>query len=206
MFKKKTLFLFLISVGALSFFAVKRRKSTSADPVNTVKPIKSISLILPVNALVRPRLHLLVEIPEDFQSVLPLETMVNRTMNEFIPKSDKDVNHWTEIITTNIILRQRVSAKSLVDILRKQISTGGNAKLLDSSQQNYKNYSVATFTMAYTHKGRREIVFGKYLSGPLDCSGFQYAIALSGDMTEKEAVKKINDFVNKKTRLLDKEK
>lgn len=58
---------------------------------------------------------------------------------------------------------------------------------IDIANKHVKDYKYAN--------GRKEIVFGIYYSGPYDCSGFQYAIALNAAMTEKMAQQKILNFI-----------
>ena len=157
---------------------------------------------LPINAVVSPKIFLSIHIPHTFRMV---GDDWSAHMNEYIPKSDAGPDAWSEIITTQIYLGQKWSARKVADAIMNSIKSAGAgsdgspvATLEDSAEDN-KDYSMASFALLYTnhkidHK-REEVVFAKYYSGPYDCIGFQYAIALSPEMTQAKAMEKIKAFV-----------
>lgn len=46
-------------------------------------------------------------------------------------------------------------------------------------------------------------VGGKYLVGPYDCGGFRYTMALTSGTSKKDALKKIENYVEKNTGLIE---
>ena len=165
------------------------------------KDFPSPTLLLPVNVLGRAksRVNLRVAVPENFQFGDSQEG-AQMQMLEFIPKTDKDINSWSEIITTFVKVGHRAKASKEVEFVKDRIKQGGlKPKLLESDNKNCGNYSESSFLMSYGNGGRREVIFAKYCSGPFDCSGFQYTIALNKGMTEEQAKQKIKEFVQKNT-------
>ena len=202
-------FIFLFVAGSLFFLSHGvLKKSPQVSDLKDVSKDAQIELLLPVNVLKtnesnQSRANLLVSIPEDFRSVYPLSIVMQADMNEFIPKTDKDVNSWSEIITTNKYIGKSLNTSQVTDHLKRAIGQVDlSARVLESDNNECENYSESTFLMIYSHNGRREIVYGKYYSGPSDCSGFQYAIALNETMTEEKAKHKIKEFVKKNTDII----
>ena len=160
-------------------------------------------MLLPINCIVKPKINLAVEIPSDFQSYLPLDQMVKSSMNEFFPKKDKSINNWSEIITTKVYVGQRLTAKQVVDFIKNGILNDATASKVIKTQDNtLKNYATSEFSMVYTYQGKREVIFAKYYSGQYDCAGFQYTIRLTSNMSEDQALRKINDFVENRVDLI----
>ena len=162
-----------------------------------------LCFLYPINAT-RPdgeRLSLSIILPRDFRSI-PQPPI--SPLNEFIPKSDTDVNNWSEIITPVTHVGKRVSAPSLINLIKQGILKDGG-KVIEDQIQHYNDYSTATLIMVYTdenHKNRREVAYAKFFSGPFDCAGLNYAIALSKDVTEADAIKKIKQYVEANTALI----
>lgn len=166
---------------------------------------KGIEFLLPVNAAlpVKSRINLVVSIPEDFHSLVSIEKMMSANMVEFIPKTDKDINHWSEIITVFKFIGSGLKASYVRDHLINSFMRDAGTRVLESTQKDHGSYSEATVMMAYSDKGRKEIILAKYYSGPYDCSGFQYAIALDKNMTEQKAREKIMAFATKKVMIIN---
>ena len=131
--KKGAIFLFVFfGIGSI-FFLINSKISHKRSNVTVKdfpKDTKSIELLLPVNGLrayepTKSRVSLLVSIPESFCSVYSLVHVMEASMSEFIPKTDKDVNSWTEIITVNKFLGNRLKASQATDHLKQAISRGG---------------------------------------------------------------------------------
>ncbi len=198
--------LVIIFTGGIILFGKNNKPLQSVEWKDVPKEPK-IELLLPINALkkyetTKYRVTLLVSIPANFCSVYPLEDIVNADLNEFIPKTDKSVNSWSEIITTNKYIGTSIKAFQVTEHLKKNISQASlGAKILESNNNVYDKYSESSFLMTYTHKNCKKIVFGKYYSGPYDCVGFQYTIACNENMFEEKAKQKIDDFVKKSTRV-----
>ena len=192
MFIKKSIIILVLSVYGIHAMDVRRGQE-----------ISSIVEKMPINAMVEPKVQVIVEIPENFKSDQSMEDLLKGPMNEYFPKTDKDVKNWTELITTHNHPGMGVTSKFLAGAIIKGITgSATNINILRNEQKDERNYCSSIFAIAYNFKNRREILFGHYLSGPLDCSGFQYAIALSDKMTEEAAFQKIKDYADKKVKLL----
>ncbi len=203
-------FIFLF-MGAAIFFLSNYGVNYKSNRVTELKDFPKdyqIELLLPVNvvksnAYNKSRVNLLVSVPKDFCSVSPLSVVMEANMAEFIPKIDKNVSSWSEIITTHKFIGKSLKASQVIDNLKRVLSRGDlSARVLESNNNECGNYSESMLLMTYTDKGRREIVYGNYYSGPYDCSGFQYAIALNQNMTEEKAKHKIREFAKKNTDII----
>jgi len=204
-------FLFLSIVTTFTSYnkSIKSSTKDAKDKWEIVKEgdldnVVGIDMRLPINFLVKPEIALSVKIPEDFRSFLPAEKMVISSMNEFFPKKDKNIDNWSEIITTQLLKGKQFTSKQFVDLLKKRFLSNNNnidVKIISEQDNTLKKYSTSEFTMAYTYQGKREIIFTKYYSGPHDCSGFQYTIRLINGLSEDEALRKINAFVKDQVKL-----
>lgn len=167
-----------------------------------------IVLSLPVNSQekykkLKSRVHLTVLIPQDFGSVLPIDQVINANMLEFIPKTDKSVDAWSEIITIQKYIDRSIISSQLTNYIQQSIQKQvQQPMIIESINQEHSNYSESFFVMTYVNRGRKEILAGKYFSGPCDCSGVQYTIILSDGMTEKKAMSKIKNFMNQNIALV----
>lgn len=175
-----------------------------AEDELTIKDNEDIQFTfsLPVNATLplEKRIHLSVTIPKGFKSLQPVKDVPNRTFNEFALTTSSNPYAWDEIITTQTMIDKRVSAKAFVKSLSADITSAEpSTRIISKSDINKKGYQESTIIMSYTHMGRKEVMFARYLSGPYDCSGFQYTIALSDKMSEAAAIEKIKSFVNSST-------
>ncbi|MCL4361779.1 hypothetical protein M1446_05490 [Candidatus Dependentiae bacterium] len=77
-----------------------------------------------------------------------------------------------------------------------------NVKVFEGTNQDLIPHDIVTLAIAYDNNGRREVLFAKYLSGPYDCSGFQYTIVLKDKLTEEEALKQLKEFAGKQTSVI----
>ena len=160
------------------------------------------AVVLPINVAHNAalRTRLVVYIPEDFRAVYTLKEAKQIGMQEYFPKKDGDVTSWTEIITTTVYISKRISAQRMIECLKRAIlGSDPKAALISEDSVEHKDYFEGSFMATYTDKGRKEVVYMKYYSGPYDCVGFQYAIALDKNMTLKKAKKKIDAFVQSNT-------
>ncbi len=202
--KTSKAFLFLTLLPVISGCTEIKNGGNTKDVSIATKKINAWAMLLPINGMVRPRISLAVEIPLNFCSHLPVEEMLNSTMNEFFPKADKDINSWSEIITTNRYAGQRFAAKDVANFIRNGIERDAREiKLIDTQEKTFANYSTSEFTMAYTYQGKREVIFAKYFSGPYDCSGYQYTIRLLGNLSETGALNKIKEFNQNQVLVID---
>lgn len=200
---KKIIFLCLLGAGAILFLVDCDviGKSLKVSKLKDISQNTKMILLFPVNclkenALTKSRLNLSISIPEDFCSVVPFEDAMRADMSEFIPKTDKSVDEWSEMITAQKFVGRSISASQIVNHIKRGISQNANSyHLLDSIDKENSGYLESSFAMTYTYNGRKEIVLGIYYSGPYDCSGFQYAIVLNAAMTEKMAQQKILNFI-----------
>lgn len=189
MFLSKKVLYLLLATFSLNLVAMNRQT-------------QSLTLLLPINHIIDPHITLRIKIPSTFHADVPLPELMRQSMNEFVPNNE-DVNHWTEIITTNLYVGMGASAQGVAGMIKNGVCTvGRNARIIEEVQQDFNGYSLSKFTIAYDTAGRHKIIFGQYYSGPYDCSGFQYTIALGAHMTEQEALRKINDYVEHNVSLL----
>lgn len=159
----------------------------------------NIDMRLPINFVKKPEITVSINIPGNFRPFLSLDQMNKSPMNEFFPKKDKSIDSWSELITTQAYLGNKVSAEQITDGLVDIFSKAArDVKIINRDQKVSKDYAMSEFLMSFSHQGKRRVCFGRYYSGPYDCSGFQYAIQLVDGLTQEEAIKKINQFVKNK--------
>lgn len=167
-----------------------------------------IVLNLSVNGLekykaLKSRVHLVVVIPQDFVSIIPIEQAMKANMLEFIPKTDKSVDVWSEIITVQKFIDRSIVASELTNSIQQNIEKlAQEVMILESTKQEHSNYCESFFMMTYVHRGRKEILAGKYFSGPYDCPGVQYTIIITDTMTEEKAIDKIKKFMNENVNII----
>ena len=202
--------LYFISSMLLCAFVYSNFSNQPSKKVNSQNGSEraEIVLSLPVNSQekykkLKSRVHLTVLIPQDFGSVLPIDQVINANMLEFIPKTDKSVDAWSEIITIQKYIDRSIISSQLTNYIQQSIQKQvQQPMIIESINQEHSNYSESFFVMTYVNRGRKEILAGKYFSGPCDCSGVQYTIILSDGMTEKKAMSKIKNFMNQNIALV----
>lgn len=150
-------------------------------------------LLLPINHMVPidQRVTLSVAVPESFR---PLSHPMAPTA-EFIPKTDSDSYKWSQMITTQFIKGLKVSARDMLRGFKTEFGTRGNARVIDASGKENPSFSLKTLAMAYESRGRRELVYMQYVSGPADCAGVQYALPLSATRDEAQALAQAEEFM-----------
>ncbi len=162
-------------------------------------------LLLPINdTLTHGKcINLSLEVPRGFRSLPQPE---NATMYEFIPETDKDANVWSQIIVPQAFVGRGITAQYQTKLVKAGLMqrSDTNGKVLFESAHDCGTYTTATLIISYTNplQNRREVTLARYYSGPYDCSGFQYTIALSAQRSEEDAVEKLKEFANKKTSLV----
>ena len=141
------------------------------------------TFLLPIE-VAKQQVNLSVTVPKGYKSLQPLASFNKRdqVMIEYIPQNDSD-NNWSEIITVNKFIGQKLSAKSFASILKIQfMSVAKNVKLIEDKSSKEKNIEDAYFLMRYTHQQKQEVIGAKYFSGPYDSAGVQYTVRLKRDL------------------------
>lgn len=161
------------------------------------------SILLPIhrNSYEGKGLNLVIEIPKSFCCI---QENIASPMLEFVPKSEKRSNKWSELITTTVIVGKYITATDLLFAIRDGILQDKSLsaqKIVEESLEQKSEYTTITLVMTYTNKNRKELVFARYFSGPADCAGFQYTMTLSDKISQVEALKKIKEFASKNTAL-----
>ena len=149
--------------------------------------------LLPINHNLpdKQRISLLVQIPAGYRHLQPLTS----PFQEYIPKADDEYT-WSEIITTQAIIGRYLTAKYQINSLKDGfLRTGTDAEIITESFEDHPGYSTGFLEAIYSYQGRREYCIAKYYSGPYDCVGYQYTIALSSFITKADAAKKVQDFM-----------
>lgn len=157
------------------------------------------NISMPINATLpeKERIHLAIDIPHGYKC---LQDNLNNAMLEFVPATDLDAYTWSEIITTMVYGGKRIQAKQFVTSIKNYVlQIDPTAKVLEEIFAEETGYTSAQLKIKYKFNNRIEIMHAHYFSGPYDCSGFQYSIALSNKMNESAIIKKINTFVKNNT-------
>jgi len=157
---------------------------------------------MPINAALSKgkKTHLVIKIPKGYKF---LQDDLRAEMLEFIPENDEDPYKWSEIITTYSLVGHRIKAKQCVQITTDCVKRSSIInKIFNPSSEDLQKYSTSSVTISYKNNGRKELVYMKYFSGPFDCSGFQYAIAITDQMTEDDALEKIKKFEEEETSII----
>lgn len=154
----------------------------------------SVICNLPVNVAlpVRERVCLVVQAPKGYKC---LQEDLKPEFLEFIPEKDLNPYQWSEIITSQCYIGKGLVANQLLLLIASSLLEKTNVhKIIGPSLENFNTYRASSMTIFYTSHGRKELVYLQYFSGPYDCSGFQYAIELTDEMTEEVALAKIQKF------------
>lgn len=149
-------------------------------------------------------INLKVTVPKGYKPLQALDAFSKReqVMIEYIPQNDNE-NNWSEIITVNKFIGQKISAKTFAAMVKIQMmSAAKGIKLIADISSKDKNIEEAFFLMRYRNQQKQEIIGAKYFSGTFDAAGVQYTIRLKPDLNEEAAIKKIDDFFKNNVQLI----
>jgi hypothetical protein len=160
-----------------------------------------ITLSLPVNAMSKPKVHMIFSSPKEFHAD---DKSVNAFFSgqspilEFVPKNET-VYNWSKIFTANLIINTSISSQKIVNSIVNNIATTGQVKTYHKifDTKSYRNYSVSTAAIQYSFNGRNEILYMRYFSGPADVSGIQYTEVLQKPLTGEQFRAKISKIEEK---------
>lgn len=155
-----------------------------------------ITFLLPVNWTVNPEYSLKVTIPKGYTSIQPFDEWEQASLIEFIPKGE-DKDHWTEIITVNKFIGEKIPADTFVKALKERlVSQIQNNQFYQEDIEKTPNYTRATLLLSYDFQGKHEVMGAIYYSGPYDCAGVQYTLRMGEKLSEAQALEKIVFFNN----------
>lgn len=163
----------------------------------------TFNYILPINWASDDRYNLTVTIPQGFRALQSQSSWLKKEtpLIEFIPKNETE-NNWTEIITINKYIGQGLSAETMIKNLKNtMLSNVENGKVKSENLTKEPSYIFGNLDITYDLNGNHEIFGSRYYSGPYDTVGVQYTIRAKKDK-EEEALKKIEDFFNENTRVI----
>jgi len=161
------------------------------------------TFLLPIDVTKQP-INLKVTVPKGYKPLQALDAFSKReqVMVEYIPQNDNE-NNWSEIITVNKFIGQKISAKTFAAMVKIQMmSAAKGIKLIADISSKDKNIEEAYFLMRYRNQQKQEIIGAKYFSGTFDAAGVQYTIRLKPDLSEEAAIKKIDDFFKNNVQLI----
>lgn len=155
------------------------------------------TFILPVNWSSSVKYNLVVSIPEPFVPVQPYSSFSSKdkTTLEFIPENET-VDNWTSIITLHKFLGKKIPAEKLVQQFKNMfVLQSEKPKFWKEEIQNNSDYTQASFGLSYLIKEKPEEIGISYYSGPYDLVGVQYTIRHSDQISQEEAIKRIETFL-----------
>lgn len=173
--------------------------SISGMEQSDIQP-ETISVLMPVciSASDNQAVNLLVQIPEQFRSIQPIDL---RLCKEFISRTDHDENNWSEIITTQTYPGSRIPATEIIDSVQRGIQAcATDVHVFENKKISFAKVNSALLRMVYKTRGRQELLYAYYFSGPYDCSGVQYSINLQNTSIE-EATLKIYRFLRSQVKI-----
>lgn len=164
-----------------------------------------ITLLLPIRWTANQQSDLSVTIPDHFISIQPFSSFQdkNSTMIEFIPKGESS-DHWSEIITVNKYIGQKIEAIDFVKYLKKiLLKDVQNGLIWEEEFKNKTGYQQAILGLNYDLNEQHEVFKAHYYSGPNDCAGVQYTIRVKKEDL-KAAQEKVDAFFKNHVRVTQK--
>lgn len=160
-------------------------------------------LAMPVNHLLTSKkvVDMVVNIPESFKKLSEIMSS-NGAKLEFILRTDADPKQWSELITAHMIIGQKVSAAKLLQEIRSIFVDKYKGNVLEAATEPGDSYTSRKLAIVYSINNRRELLYAQYASGPSDCTGVQYAIALNAQIDLAQALSKAEEFMKKNVRII----
>lgn len=164
---------------------------------------ESYRFILPVDWTSERKINLEVQIPQGYyplQKVSEWDKEKNAFI-EFVP-SNENGDTWTNIVTINQFIGQKIKAGHFMELLKKQmLSNLDNGTVLSEGKEDGAFYQKAFFVMSYDYEGSHEVIGAVYYSGPIDCVGVQYTVRVKDSSNDQEAAQKIENYFKSMTRV-----
>lgn len=159
-------------------------------------------MAMPVNHLLTSKkaVDMVVKIPDNFKKLS--ESMSSAGKLEFILRSDANPKQWSELITAHMFIGKKCTAAKLLQEIRSIFVDKYKGVVLDATAQPGDSYNSRKLALVYTVNNRRELLFAHYASGPCDCSGVQYSIALNTQMDEAKALAKAEEFMKNNVHII----
>ena len=191
------------SLAVISLFFLSMTNVIAAEDAtkNLSSPESNLTLLLPINAAQRISLSVDLSKGLNFKPGGDFQKMQEAKFFEFIPQAD-DINNWTEIITVilklNIQLAEAAQFNSMLqDGIQKEAS---DISILKRNHKKHENYNYDEMFIAYTHNGKRELMWSYVVAGPLDAVNVQYTIRIP----EHDKAKNLDSYVKKIENFKDK--
>lgn len=159
-----------------------------------------VSFMLPIHWASANRCNLAVTIPEGYRSLQKQSSWQNSPLIEFIPKGESDYD-WSEIITINKLIGQRVQATDMVNSLKATYEKV-KGKIWAEKTSKEASYTYAQLDVSYDSQGKHEVAGCRYYSGPNDCVGVQYALRPKKGESDEEVMAKIHRFFDTNTEII----
>jgi hypothetical protein len=163
-----------------------------------------INLSLPINATSKPMHHLSISTPKEYNSIQPIEMFFGGDTStlELIPKGDSPHN-WSKIMTIHVEKGKSIQVdQSIMRFKNTFRKSTTNFKILEENIIQKKGYREGSLAMSYKYRGRYEVVYMQYYSGPLDMVGVQYATVIENDQDSKAVVNDLKCFVAQNIKLV----
>lgn len=189
---------------ALSMTTTNFIQSTDDLPTPPLEQSKTKTTIqLPISWSSPTQCNLAITIPTGFRSLQPLAKWKESTIIEFIPEGESD-SSWSEIITVNKIIGQRISATQITNHLEKTLPTKSfNFEVIASSAVKEPSYLRSNLDVSYDNEGKHEVLSCRYYSGPYDCAGVQYTMRPKPGQSDAETLEKIAAFFEANLQTID---
>ncbi len=197
MIKKKFLMILSLCILTHTLLAIEMKTQGTRD--------LQMTFILPINWSGGQNYNLVITIPEGYRSLQShTEWMDNKIpIIEFIPKNEGE-DLWTEIITINKSIGQKVSATNMTNYLKNaMIKKVENGRVWKDEVSTQPAYMFASLGLFYNLNKVREVFGSRYYSGPYDCAGIQYTIRPRKDQTDQMTAVKIENFFNTNTKIIN---
>jgi hypothetical protein len=183
----------LLLCGILSILLVGSLGAKEKQESNNSQSIIS----MPINHLGTNHLSLVVKTPENFHALETPTKGIRQNLLEFIPNGE-DKQKWSYLITLSMRSPTATSSAEFVQNLKTGFEAQAkNSKILENDSITKDKYNQTTLGIAYEYQGRRELVYMRYYSGPIDLCGIQYAKALAQDESVEMALKDLKKRVDK---------
>jgi hypothetical protein len=145
------------------------------------------------------------EIPAGFTALQPICEFGRKPgeLIEFIPRGE-DPFGWSEIITMNNHIGQKLSAQQICDFLAKKlVEKIPNTTIWTEAVSKEGVHQKALVGITYDFEGHHEILLAVFYSSPKNAMGVQYTIRPKEGETDEMVKAKLNRYFQESVKILE---